>query len=95
MVRKLEDGRSHATAFTVGLILDENENTYQNIKLTTHREEGKQVVDLPNGNEDLILHKLGECTQGNVSRHITGFHYHEIDGNFSRSDSPHVHLPVC
>ena len=96
MVWELEEERSQATVFEVGLTLDGE-------KMRTHTSGFKAIsagtfggkergAGLPNGDEDFILPRLGERTRVDISGHITRFNGLEINESFFRIDSAHVHL---
>ena len=88
MVCELEDERSHATAFEVGLTLNENENVRQWRKVG----EEKGAASLPDGNENLVLSSVGERTRVDISGHIARFDRLEINKSFLRIDSADIHL---
>ena len=56
------------------------------------REGEKEIVGIPNGNEDFVLRRFGEGARVDISRYITRFNGLEIDESFFRIDPAHVHI---
>ena len=94
IVLELEEGRSQATAFEVGLTLHgrNEKNEKMNVSVSKQSYIGVFGVGLPNGNKDFILPKFGESTRVNISGDISRFDGLEIDESFLGIDSAHVHL---
>lgn len=80
----------------VGLTLDVNGNMlgYRIDDVRGQRKGGEEerVAGLPNGNENLILRRLGERARVYISGYIARFNSLEIDESFFRIDPAHVHL---
>jgi len=56
------------------------------------REAEKEIVGLPDRNEDFILRRFREGARVDISRYITRFNGLEIDESFFRIDPAHVHI---
>jgi len=54
--------------------------------------EEKEIVGIPNGDEDFILRRFGERARVDISGYITRFDGLEIDESLFRIDPAHVHL---
>ena len=94
MVCEPEGGKSHATAFEVGLTLGESEYIYirtPNLRYSGTQER-KEILGLPNGNEYFILRRFGERARVDISGYIPRFDCLEIDESLFRIDPAHVHL---
>ena len=74
--------------FEVGLRLGEKKYVHQDIEPGMCRdtgEEEREIMDLPNGNQDFILRRFGECAWLVIGRYITRFNSFEIN-------PAHIHL---